>query len=313
VRSGLIECGWGRAMIEWLILLLLVPAIAVPVVLLVGFAGCGFSASLPVTPVIESAVGKSVSVITLTWTYPGSAAKFEFERKKIPEQTTESFEAVSSPFDDQGLDAPGDIERLLPATTYLYRVRAVFSDGEPSAWSSEVPGTTLPFQTTFEWRSEEQVVARDSAAWEGHCLVQRIEANRLLISGTQVRLTLRASSVGDASIERVFISKPDPAPGSDPYDSPADLTAVTVVPFVVPANTAVILAPVDYVLDVDQPLLMAVDFSAAPPSAIRITDQTPPEQALAYFKLAPNEAPNLDRTDFTSFPGISLIEKIEVG
>jgi hypothetical protein len=54
--------------------------------------------------------------------------------------------------------------------------------------------------------------------------VQRIEPARLSRSGTQVRLTLRASSVGDASIDRVYISQADPA--GEPFDSASDLTEV---------------------------------------------------------------------------------------
>jgi hypothetical protein len=213
------------------------------------------------------------------------------------------------------LDIPGDLVPLLPGTTYKYRVRAVKSDGENSDWSSYALGTTLA--PTFEWTDQEKTGARDSNGWEGFCLVQRIEANRLSISGTRVSLTLRASSVGAANIQSIYISKPDPAPGRDPYDSAADLTAVTVLPFVVPANTALTLDPVNYMLDDSQPLLIAIDFSATPPSEIRTTNQTPneapPDQAFGYFKEVPNEAPNLDRTGFTDWPGISLIERIDVG
>ena len=55
-------------MTEWLLLLLLVPAIVVPVVLLFGFAGCGFEGYVPLSaPIIESAIGTSVSSIRLTW------------------------------------------------------------------------------------------------------------------------------------------------------------------------------------------------------------------------------------------------------
>src|ERR1700686_226505 len=98
-----------NTMAEWLILLLLVPADVVPVVLLVGFAGCDqvfgletvvIPPPVPVVPVIVSAVGKSGTVITLTWTYSGSAAEFEFERMKLPERTRETFPAAASPPDD---------------------------------------------------------------------------------------------------------------------------------------------------------------------------------------------------------------------
>jgi hypothetical protein len=60
-------------MAEWLILLLLFPAIVVPAVLLVGFAGCDDSGDVfdpgpgADIPVIESAVAESLSAIVLIW------------------------------------------------------------------------------------------------------------------------------------------------------------------------------------------------------------------------------------------------------
>ena len=123
------------AMTEWLILLLLVPAVVVPAVLLVGFAGCSFhgSGTFP-SAVLVSAVGKSESEITLTWTGPGIAGvTFEYERTKGDGSPT-ILPAVSSPHDDPGLD---------PATSYDYRVRTIYADGPDPVWSNMVTGTTL--------------------------------------------------------------------------------------------------------------------------------------------------------------------------
>lgn len=158
----------------------------------------------------------------------------------------------------------------------------------------------------------------DPKDWKGHCLIQRIEAIRLFRSGKRVRLTLRASSVKDAYIDRIYISQPVPA--GDKYDSAADLTQVTflaLVPpgaLVIPAGKAVTLplGPVQdsYNLDEGQPLLIAVDFSAAYPSGIKCTKAVPTEQACAYYKSGA-EAAKPNRSDFTKYPGIYLIEKIE--
>jgi hypothetical protein len=76
-----------------------------------------------------------------------------------------------------------------------------------------------------------------------------------------------ASDVGaaSASIDRVFISRPDPALGAKPYDSdPDDLTEVPLpqTPFVVPAGTkrGLPTGPVDYIVHPQsQALLIAVD------------------------------------------------------
>jgi hypothetical protein len=281
---------------QWLILLIVVPMVVAPVVLLLGFAGCSFEHGVAGPPVIQSAIGTSVSIITLTWTY-FSAPKFEFERTQLPVGDPEFFEAVASPYDDPGRE---------PATSYQYRVRPIFMDGEPGEWSAPVIGTTLSFEETFS-----ETLLADEAQWEGYCLVQRIEAVRLSRSGTQVKLTLRASSVSNASIDRIYISRPDPA--GDPYDSDTDLTAVTTALLVVPANTAVTLPAINYNLDETQALLIAVDFSAAPPSAIAYRDAVPPDQGIGYWR-GGGEAALRNRTaSYTPENRIYLIEKIEIG
>jgi hypothetical protein len=139
------------------------------------------------------------------------------------------------------------------------------------------PSLTVAFSQPLIAFSESLIA--DDVEWEGYCLVQRIEPVRLSRSGNQVKLTLRASSVSSASIDRIYISQADPA--GEPFDSAADLTAVTSAPIVIPAGAEVILPAVNYRLDQTKPLLIAVDFSAAPASAIRGTGAVPPEQASA--------------------------------
>ena len=323
-------------MAEWLILLLLVPAIVVPVVMLVGFAGCQWffgeddyrdsGEDVATTgppefgdPIIDSAFGKSVSIITLKWKDDDpAAAKFEFERTKLPDKATATiFATVPSPFefDDTGLETE---------TIYQYRVRARDSNDDIiSNWSSPegtgVLATTLSFEPTFDAESQ---LTLDEAGWEGRCLVQRIESVRLMLSGTQVKLTLRASSVSDASIDRIYISKP--APAGDAWDAatdPTDLKEVATA-VVVPANLAITLPPIDYALDKGQPLLIAVDFTPADPNAtppgplsgIRYADAVPLSDAVAFYQPGSSEAALSDRSaNYTQLNRICLIEKIEVG
>jgi hypothetical protein len=301
-------------MTEWLILLLLVPAIVVPVVLLVGFAGCDRFFGLQhvdtpppvsIVPIIVSAEGKSGTVITLTRTYAGSAADFQFERMKLPERTRETFTAATSPHDD---DNQG--QGLEPGTDYLYRVQAIGSDGEAGDWSSPEPnvlGTTL-------LTADEQARSRDAPGLQAFSIVQRIETARLSTSGTRVRLTLRAASLGNASIERIYISRPDPAPGKDLYDSDSDLTLVSSA-VIVPANnslTVPAMGSIHYPLDAEQPLLIAIDFSATLPSAIKVVDNVLGSEASVYYKAPAAEAANPDRTGFTPVDRMFIVEKIEV-
>ncbi|MDQ2637726.1 MAG: hypothetical protein M3Y83_12700, partial [Actinomycetota bacterium] len=134
-------------MTEWLLLVLLVPAIVVPVVLLLGFAGCDQVFGLDRLdepepgPVIESATGKSLSVITLTWMIDQTATAIAFERTKVdpmgPVDPPYTFSVPASPpsHDDAGLQ---------PSTTYTYTAKAIFADGDTSEPSAPVTGTTLP-------------------------------------------------------------------------------------------------------------------------------------------------------------------------
>ena len=140
-------------MVEWLTLLLLVPAIVVPAVLLLGFAGCFLDSTgtgsppprepeVPVSKIIiESAEGQSNSEILLTWIPEdpdafnnGALDHAEFQRIKLSDDTTDSFDSPSSPHSDTSLER---------ATSYDYQARGVNSLGDVSDWSEKVTGTTL--------------------------------------------------------------------------------------------------------------------------------------------------------------------------
>ena len=118
--------------------------------------------------------------------------------------------------------------------------------------------------------------------------------------------------MGNASIASIYISKPDPAPGKDPYDSDSDLTLVSSA-VVVPANNSLPLPSIRYQLDAAQPLLIAIDFSATLPSDIKIVDNVLGTEASAYYKVPAAEAANRDRTGFTLVDKMFIVEKIEVG
>ena len=217
-------------------------------------------------------------------------------------------------FDDTELD---------PQTSYRYRVGAIHPPGDPE-WSGvygdpneQITATTLntQFGPTFE-----NTLRYDEEAWEGWCLVQRIEPHGLSRTGKQVVLTLRASSANQygAFIERVYISKADPA--GYPYTPAGDLAEVN-PKFDIPAGQTVTLPPVRYKLDKEQPLLIAFDFKIPPwPSGIayRPVKSFGPlgrpivPVGVAYWYEG-EEAARSDRSaNYGSANRIYLIEKIEV-
>jgi hypothetical protein len=74
------------AIMEWLILLLLVPAIVVPLVLRFGFAGCSFEAPPvpPPPPVITSVTATDLRTLTVRWSdTSGTGTEFIIERTKV--------------------------------------------------------------------------------------------------------------------------------------------------------------------------------------------------------------------------------------
>jgi hypothetical protein len=302
---------------EWLVLILLVPAILVPVVLLWGFAGCSFDpqpADLILAPTNVSAAGVSVSAIALTWDNPNTdPVTFQVERTKEGESSPQILSSSSTTLQDAGLQE---------ATTYFYKVKAIrTSDNQDSELSEQAAGRTIG--VAFE-----AGLTTDQAGLEGFCVVQRIEPTRLRQStvpggistpGARVRITVRGSTAASLTLDRVYISQP--AASGDPYDSAADLTPVD-SGIVVPANTAVALPDVDYDLDKARPLLIAFDISAAAGSGnVRFVTNVPEAEAVMFFSPATIEASINDRSPSAANPGgasyvtsksIYLVEKIEV-
>jgi hypothetical protein len=240
---------------EWLLLLLLVPAIVTPVVLLYGFAGCGFEVSVgpgaPADPTNVHVASKDLDHITLKWDYPDSPPEpvtFEVEINATdpPGQTF----GIPNPQTPQEFSHTG----LSEGKVFEFRVRAVqASDPKESNWVPTVPPrvATLSFQTAFG----PITLTNNDGGNDGACTVQRIEPASLLLGGSKVRLTLRGPTAGGLTLDLITISRAavpsdDPLnnPMPDRYDSGPDRTDVAAA-IVVPVNNAVVLPPVAYQLD----------------------------------------------------------------
>jgi hypothetical protein len=299
---------------EWLVLLLAVAAIVVPVVLLFGFAGCDLLFGLDVVtsrpPLIVSAKGTGVDTIAVEWTYDSVPTKFELERDGI------------TIFDDvdgaaRMREDPGPPGGLPEGSEHNYRVRAVVGD-DPTDWSPAVPGKTLTFLPTFS-----QALGEDERLWEGYCLVQRIEPQRLDRSGPQVRITIRswtAAGIQDPPnliIDSIFISQVAAEVDRDDYDPAADLTQVA-GQVMVPADTSLVLPHVRYELDDTQSLLVAVDFNSTPGSGnVRRASAVSGSEASAFYKEGVREAGGVSgmndrQAGYIRTAAVVLVEKIEV-
>lgn len=286
---------------EWLLLVVLVPAIVVPVVLLFGFAGCQLVFGLdpidsPAAPINLQAVPRRTSV-TLTWEDPQSDADttYRVERTAGPAPPV-VLEATSTTFEDTG---------LAEATTHTYRVLTVV-DGRESEFSPPVTVATTTFAPAFT-----ETLTSDASGLAGDCRILRIEPARLFRSGSEVRITLASATTGPLQIDRVFISRVGTQ--GDPYDAAADLTLVgTNVSLA--ANAVMVLAPVRYELDHTQPLLIAFDINAsAGMGNVRRRTNVPAAEATVFGRNNTAQADLPDRAaDFTASTQIILVTLIEV-
>jgi hypothetical protein len=140
-------------MIEWLLLLLLVPAVVLPVVLLLGFAGCSFEGGAGTySPlVITSATATGPNSVTLTWT-GGYTAQIEFQRDKKPKpgQSSEWPEVFVVDMTPQTTQDGG----LSADSVYEYQVREIYADGQRGGWSPivrvETPAVVVAPSVTFD-------------------------------------------------------------------------------------------------------------------------------------------------------------------
>ena len=293
---------------------LLIPTIIVPVVLLAGFAACDRVFGLyhvdPPPLMIESATGKDAVTITLVWEGDDTMQKYQFHRTN-PDGTTTDFDVPvpAAPYDDTG---------LTPSSTYTYQVREFDQSGDPTDFTAAVNATTLPLTPAYA-----ATLNDDTLNWQGYTLIQRIESTHLGATGPHVRITVQAAATSDASIDRVYISQADSS--GKPYDSAADLTAVYDIaaagqPFVVSAGMTKPLPIIAYAINRVQPLIIAIDFSAAPGSGVKAAGVQMSE-ASAYYLATPGggeaaartRSPNYTQAIDAGMSRVILITTIEVG
>ncbi len=176
---------------EWIILVVLVPAVIVPIVLLFGFAGCssfGTETAPPPSPPAGpfELVAKAVSEtqIDLAWKHNSmGGVKFIVSFLGPDGVWNENYATVT----EKSLPSAS----LSPGVSYSYRVRATLGSGNDSG-----PSNTA---TTRTWKWEEfynKPPTDNEGAFPGDCLVQRIDKALLTYSGDamKVRLTLRGSA-----------------------------------------------------------------------------------------------------------------------
>lgn len=267
---------------EWLILLFLVPAIVVPVVLLCGFAGCGFGPA-PSTggdgsgsgsimpPTMNPPVPKNVDHITVSWqkTDPDTTGYLFVRNAGTPETISDASMTTKQ---DTGLDA---------ATDYTYTVSTTTAAGNAAA----DPVTARTFQPAFDVAA---AVPTNQPNFAGNfTFVQRIGAAKLLASGGTVGIKVRGAPASNVTINKIYISQV--AAAGHPWDSAGDLTQAIASPLTLPNAQPVDLDPIAYTLDKSQDLIIAFDFTASS-GADTIAYVSPLPGVTLYFKAGVQQA-----------------------
>ena len=241
---------------------------------------------------------------------------FRFKRKNLTLGTTKEIDIVVNPGNFTRIANDNNLD---PITTYTYQIGAVHPPDHPIFpgqiyWNtSQIPvsATTLdtPGDPTFE-----TTLLYDSAGWEGRCLVQRIEPRALSKTGTQVQLTLRASSAAPygAFIDRVTIGRWTIG-GGKPYDDAG--VPIEIAPKCdIRGGESLTFPWVPYKRDPQEPLLVAVDFKYPPwPSAIRYRPVKPLlGLATAYWRPGAEAAISPRSPGYQAENRIYLVERIQV-
>lgn len=292
----------GAAMLEWLILTLLVPAIVVPAVLLLGFAGCGFCIKVGGL-IFESAVPKDHSTITMTWTQP---AEVRFERTKEGATEAVPFDAFSSPYDDTGLDA---------ATTYSYVMRSLLADGEVGQTATAAVSATTPAFFALD-----QIAQNDNFGnVDTHTVKCEIAIADLLVppfAPTRMWITLgqRSTTTENITFSKVYIGH-KAATGN-----PSDATSLTQVLF--GGAASVVVTPptptnsvrsdeISFPWDRTTALILSMSFAGGPNSD-QLSAKTG-SNSTTHLKNSVDEAATPISPGYTAFPGyLSGVIKIEV-
>jgi hypothetical protein len=296
---------------EWLTLLLLIPALVVPVVLLFGYAGCTFSVPIvpdPQAPDITAATPLDGNTIRLEWTNPNTIS-VTFDILRTPEGPgPPPAPDQQSPFIDQ---------QLTPGETYSYRVRAI-AGGFESEYSNVATARTWAdaFTVDLDNNGQDVDVAND-------CIVQRFEPAALLRGGNLIKVQGRAANGGKLVIKKVTFSQA--AAVGDAFDSQATPVAGTWPPgqppgppFVAdPGETfsAQNAADADFEVETSRPLLVAFDVGDPGNTRLATVDNA---TATAFVKPGTAQQPATDaslpgRSGFTPNPKqVRIITHISV-
>lgn len=274
--------------------------------------------TFPATPSNVVATPQDVNRIDLSWTN-NSAKADQFIILDTQSLPVVSFAGIPVP---KGAALPFPVP-VPEKSAHEFQVLA-FVTGFQESLKQDV--RSFPSAPPFPAKSLalKAVLVDDPLNLQGRCLVQKIPKEQLKNTGTQVKITVRGSTAGALTINRIYISQPAASPPGSLWDPHTDLTkivnidldgpaAAVVLPAATPAASKT-LGPIAYNLDSAKDLLIAFDISNTPGqgdgSGVGLTG------AVAYHKVGAEDAAKADREPgYSTTQGqnkLYLVEKIEV-
>jgi hypothetical protein len=288
---------------EWLTLLLLIPAIVIPLVVLFGFAGCSFepgsAPALTAPPVLLSAVPGDETTITLEWANPETRpVAFEIERQ--PPFATPPPPITTTTFTDRFLSAGGEFAY----TVFARRTE----DGERS-----LPSSTATARTFADVFIVDLTSGGAAVDFSADTLVQRFEPITLSRGGNVINVTMQAAGSAPLVISKVTFSAADPAPTADPFDSETQPVESEVAgPFTIDPGTT-FSTQTRFVVDPAKPLLVAFDVGAPGNTLIAATSGCTAFRKQGTPATPSTEAALKNRTAFTALSNqVAVIPLIKV-
>lgn len=270
--------------------------------------------AFPAPPANVTATPQEVSRIDLSWTNNSDKAnQFIIRDKLIPAGS------VTEPKVPKGASQPFPL--LVPeGSAHEFQVLAFVAGFQENIPQSEVKSLPSVPPVPAKPLAFKAMLATDQPNRQGRCLVQKIPKSLLKNTGSQIKITVRGSSVSSLTIDRIYISQPAAAGNlwdSLPLGTLGGLTKVVNkdlgdMAVFLPAGSRKTLGPLNYNLDQTNDVLIAFDISTDMDQGNLISVAL--LGATAYLRANTQQAAVADRgPGYIDDPNtLYLVEKIEV-